>query len=162
MSAAADVATWVASTPLAELMRTHLWLYPVVEIAHILGFVVLVGGVALFDLRVLGFARALPVDLLGRHLLPWSVASLGLVVPAGLLLFSTDPHSLLDNPAFQLKLGLIGCAGINALTFHVGPYRTVAQWSVGTRSPMRARAQALLSIVLWIGIICCGRLLAYV
>lgn len=56
MPAVADAATWVASTPLAGLMRTDPWLYPIVEIVHILGFVVLVGGVTLFDLRVLGFA----------------------------------------------------------------------------------------------------------
>ena len=162
MSTAAGAATWVASTPLADLMRSHLWLYPIVEIVHILGFVVLVGGVSLFDVRVLGFARALPVDLLWRHLLPWSLASVGLVVPAGLLLFSADPHSLVNNPAFQLKLGLIGCAGINALLFHLGPYRGVARWNVASPAPAAARVQALLSILLWIAIICCGRLLAYV
>lgn len=159
---AAGAATWVASTPLAELMRTHLWLYPAVEIVHIAGFVVLVGGVTLFDLRVLGFARRLPVAALGRHLLPWSVASLGLVVPAGLLLFSADPQSLLDNPAFQLKLALIACAGVNALLFHIGPYRTVGGWSVDATAPARARVQALLSLLLWLAIISCGRLIAYV
>lgn len=162
MSAVADAATWVASTPLSELMRTHLWLYPVVEIVHILGFIVLVGGVALFDLRVLGFARALPVQALGRHLLPWSVASAGVVIPAGLLLFSADPHSLAGNPAFRLKLILIGCAGINALLFHTGSYRTVARWNADARAPVPARIHAALSIALWVGVVCCGRLLAYV
>jgi hypothetical protein len=162
MPAAADAASWLASTPLSELMRNHLWMYPIVEIIHILGFIVLVGGVTLFDLRVLGMARTLPVTELGRHVLPWSVANLGLVVPAGLLLFSADPHSLANNPAFQLKLTLIACAGVNALLFHLGPYRSVAQWNLGVTAPLRARAQALLSILLWIGIVCCGRLLAYV
>jgi hypothetical protein len=162
MSVAAQAAAWVASTPLSELMRTHVWMYPIVEIIHILGFIVLVGGVTLFDLRVLGFAPALPVDALGRHLLPWSVASAGLVIPAGLLLFSADPHSLAGNPAFQLKLSLIACAGVNALLFHTGPYRTVARWNAHTPAPARARLHALLSIGLWVAIVCCGRLLAYV
>lgn len=162
MAVPADAAAWVASTALSGLMRSNLWLYPIVEIVHILGFVVLVGGVALFDLRVLGFARTLPVKSLGRHLLPWSIASLGLVVPAGLMMFSADPQGLLDNQVFLLKLTLIALAGLNALLFHVGVYRNVAAWDVATPAPALARFQAMLSLLLWVAIISCGRLLAYV
>jgi hypothetical protein len=158
----ADAAIWLALSPLSRLMRSDPWLYPSVEIVHILGFAVLVGGVTLFDLRVLGFARAIPVQLLGRHLLPWSLASLILVVPAGLMMFSADPQSLINNRVFLLKLALIASAGVNALLFHVGVYRTVAAWNTLTPAPPLARAQALLSILLWIAIISCGRLLAYV
>lgn len=162
MPADGGAAHWLASTALSELMRGNLWLYPIAEIVHITGITVLVGGVTLFDLRVLGFGRALPVDQLGRHLLPWAVASLGLVVPAGLLLFSADPAAMLDNRVFLLKLSLIACAGINALLFHAGVYRTVAGWNTGAAAPALARMHALASILLWIAIICCGRLLAYV
>jgi hypothetical protein len=158
----ANAALWLASTPLSRLMRNDPWLYPSVEIVHILGFAVLVGGVSLFDLRVLGFARGIPVQLLGRHLLSWSLGSLALVVPAGVLMFSAHPQALLDNRVFLLKLALIASAGVNALLFHVGVYRTVDGWNTVTAAPPLARAQALLSMLLWIAIICCGRLLAYV
>jgi hypothetical protein len=139
-------------------------LYPLVEIVHIVGFTVLVGAVAMFDLRLLGFgparpAEALPVQALARHLLPWSWAALLLIVPSGVLLFSTQPE-LLDNRTFLLKLALIGAAGGNALAFHVGPWRAVARWPA--RAPLRARLHATLSLLLWIGVIACGRLLAYV
>ena len=157
-----DAAAWLAHTPLSQAMRSDPWLYPLVEIVHIAGFAVLVGGAVLFDLRVLGFARALPVPLLARHLLRWSVAALLLIVPAGLLLFSAHPDELARNPVFQLKLALIGAAGLNALAFHVFPYRSVAQWERAHTAPFAARAQALLSILLWLGVISCGRLLAYV
>lgn len=153
---------WVASTALSELMRSNLWLYPIAEIVHIVGIAVLVGGVALFDLRVLGFGRALPVDQLARHLLPWSVASLGLVVPAGLLLFSADPAALISNRVFLLKLTLISVAGLNALLFHLGVFRSVAEWNTGRGAPPLARMHAVASLVLWIAVISCGRLLAYV
>lgn len=158
----ADAAIWLRLSWLSQRMRGDPWLYPSVEIIHILGFVVLVGGVTLFDLRVLGFARAIPVRQLGQHLLPWSLASLALVVPAGIMMFSADPQSLVNNRVFLLKLTLIVAAGLNALLFHVGVYRTVAGWNTGVAAPPLARAQALLSILLWIAIICCGRLLAYV
>ena len=115
----------------------------------------------MFDLRVLGFAKTLPLRSLGRHLLRWSIAGLALVVPAGLMMFSAHPHEFLDNPVFLLKLTLIGAAGANALLFHVGVYRSVASWNVNEPAPTRAKVQALGSLVVWVGVISCGRLLAY-
>src|SRR5688572_17041555 len=92
-----DAANIAASLPLAQAMREHAWLYPIVETLHIIGFTVLVGAVAMFDLRVLGFGRQLPAKALGRHLLPWSAGSMLLVLPTGVLLFVADPLALLAN-----------------------------------------------------------------
>ena len=154
-----DAANIAASLPLAQAMREHAWLYPIVETLHIIGFTVLVGAVAMFDLRVLGFGRQLPVKALGRHLLPWSAGSMLLVLPTGLLLFVADPLALLANRVFLLKLALIAVAGLNALAFHAGPYRRAEAWP--QRAPGRAILHALLSLGLWIAVIACGRLLAY-
>jgi len=152
---------WLGGTALSQAMRGDPWLYPLVEIVHIVGFAVLVGSVVLFDLRVLGCARGLPVQMLAQHLLRWGVGALLLIVPAGVLLFSAHPDELARNPAFQLKLVLIAAAGLNALAFHVFPYRSVTQWDRNVNAPPAARMHALLSILLWIGVITCGRLLAY-
>lgn len=146
--------------PVARAMRESLWLYPIVEVVHLVGIAVLVGGVILFDLRVLGFSRRMPVDLLARHLLPWSVAALLLIVPSGLLMFSAHPSDFLGGGVFVIKMGLLMLAGLNALAFHLGPFRNAAAWSAG--APGAAKVQALASIALWIGVIACGRLLAYV
>lgn len=161
MQATAGVLGWLGSTPLAEAMRGDIWLYPVVEIFHIAGFTLLVGAIAMFDLRVLGWARFLPVDALGRFLLPWSAAGLLLIVPAGLMMFCAHPHDFAGNPVFLLKLSLIAAAGINALLFHRGAYRSVAAWNAGRGAPVAARLHAGVSLALWIAVICCGRLLAY-
>jgi len=158
---AAEAFTWLAASVLSQAMRASPWLYPVVEIVHIAGFAVLVGSVVLFDLRVLGCATTLPVSMLGRHLLRWAMASLLFVVPAGLLLFTAHPVELARNPAFQLKLVLIAGAGLNAVLFHLLPYRGVAGWERERRAPALARGQALLSMLLWLGIIGCGRFIAY-
>jgi len=140
-------------------MRGSTWLYPVVEVVHITGLSVLVGSVAMFDLRVLGFGPSVAVQAAGRMLLPWSVMSLFAIVPAGLLLFSAHPNELAVNPVFQFKLILIGLAGLNALSFHFGIYRTAATWH--PIAPARARLHAAASLGLWIGVITCGRFLAY-
>ena len=93
--------------------------------------------------------------------LPWAAASLLLIVPAGLLMFASQPADFLGNPTFALKLALIATAGVNAALFHVGVYRGVAAWDVATPAPRRAKAHAALSLLLWVAVIACGRLLAY-
>jgi len=152
---------WLNDSSLGAAMRGDLWLYPLVEVVHILGFAILVGSVVMFDLRVLGVSRTIEVTALARHLLPWSVAALLLIVPAGLMMFSAHPHDFASNDIFILKLCLIATAGLNAVLFHVGVYRSVTAWNTGVAAPGVARLQALVSIVIWVSVILCGRLLAY-
>jgi hypothetical protein len=100
------------------------------------------------------------VRALARLLLPWSVASLGLIVPTGLLLFAAHADEFLESRVFATKMALILAAGINAAMFLTGPYQSVKSWDTGAPAPILARASVALSIVLWIGVISCGRLIA--
>lgn len=152
---------WLEVSGLGEAMRKSPWMYPIVEIVHIFGFVILVGAVLMFDLRVLGLGRGLPVDVLARHLLRWSWAGFALVLPAGLMMFTAHATEFATNPAFQSKLALLAGAGVNAAFFHALPYRSVHAWRAVAVAPGSARASALLSIAIWIGVITCGRLIAY-
>ena len=151
----------VEALPVARMMRESLWAYPIVETIHIVGFVILVGSVVMFDLRVLGLSRNLSVRALSRHLLPWSIAALFLIVPTGFLMFTAHATDFLGNRTFQLKMGLLMLAGINAVIFRTGPYQSVAHWDIATRAPIAAQLSVAVSIAIWIAIIACGRLLAY-
>ena len=152
---------WIEQSPLAVAMRQDLWLYPSVEILHILGLVTLVGSIAMLDLRLLGLSRALPVQRLARHLLPWTWGALLVIVPTGTLMFMAHASEFIDNSAFVLKLTLIFAAALNAAALHLGPFRSVADWNVRVPIPPRAKVHAALSLLLWAGVIACGRLLAY-
>lgn len=152
---------WLETSALAAAMRHSLWLYPIVEIVHIVGFVVLVGAAVMFDLRLLGVSRTLPASAMARHHLPWARAALVLVVPSGLLMFIAHATEFAQNPAFRVKLLLLAGAGLNALVFHRGAFRSVTGWESGTAVPFLARAAAVVSLVLWVGVIAAGRLLAY-
>ena len=152
---------WLETTQLAMAMREWLWLYPIIEILHIIGLAVLVGAAALFDFRLLGMARGIPVTSLAGYLLPCARASLLLIIPSGLMMFSAHATEMAENPAFQLKLMLLAAAGLNAAAFHWGIFRTVAAWNQNTAAPARAKIAAILSLTLWSGVITCGRLLAY-
>lgn len=152
---------WLEDTALAVSVRESSWVYPAVETAHIIGFVVLVGAAAMFDLRLLGFARRLPVSDTARHLLRWSQLSLLVVVPSGLLLFITQATEMAANPIFRLKLVLIAAAGLNALAFHRWTFKRVAEWDQHVKAPPGAKLAAVLSLALWMSVITCGRFLAY-
>jgi hypothetical protein len=154
-------AVWLETSGLAIAMRQWLWLYPTVEIVHIVGFVVLVGAAFMFDLRLLGLSRALAVSAMAGHLLRWARLALVLVVPSGVLMFMAHATEMLDNPAFQLKLSLIAAAFLNAGIFHRWPFRAVGDWDTELPAPPAARAAGVLSLLLWTGVIACGRLLAY-
>lgn len=152
---------WLETSALAAAMRQWQWLYPIVEIVHILGFVLVVGGAFFFDLRLLGRGRSLTVSGLAAHLLTWARTSFLLVVPTGVMMFSAHATEFAVNPAFRIKLILIAAALLNAAAFHRWPFRSVARWEVRAATPAWARVAAVTSLACWIGVIACGRLLAY-
>lgn len=154
-------AVWLETSGLAVAMRQWLWLYPTVEILHIVGFVLLVGAAFMFDLRLLGLSRTLPVSGMALHLLRWARLALLLVVPSGVLMFMAHATEMLENPAFRLKLLLIAAALLNAGIFHRWPFRAVGDWDTELAAPLPARLAGILSLLLWTGVISCGRLLAY-
>lgn len=156
----ASLLSWLESSAPAVWVRESIWAYPAIETAHILGFTVLVGGAVMFDLRLLGFTRALPIVAAARHLLRWSRLSLLVVVPTGVMLFMTQAVATWANPAFRLKLLLLAAAGLNALVFHLWTFKSVEEWEQRP-APVKAKVVALLSLVIWAGVITCGRLIAY-
>ena len=152
----------IEASALGQAMRQWLWLYPAVETAHIVGISILVGSIAILDLRLLGLSRALPVRKLAAHVLPWSIASFALILPSGLAMFVAHAGELIANPVFVLKFCLIFAALTNAAVFHAGVFRGAASWDVDAMPPPAARLAATLSLLLWLSVIACGRLLAYV
>jgi hypothetical protein len=151
----------IESTALGLAMRQSTWLYPAVETVHIVGLAILVGSIAVLDLRLLGLSRSLPVRKLAAHTLPWTLASFLLILPSGLMMFAAHATDFIGSPVFALKMCLIMAAGTNAALFHAGVFRGAAAWDVDAMPPAAARASAALSLLLWVSVIACGRLLAY-
>ncbi len=152
----------IEALPLAVAMRHELWLYPAVEIVHICGFVVLVGSIVVLDLRLLGLSQSVSARALSRHILPWSLGALLVIVPTGILMFVAHASDLISNRAFQVKLGLLTLAAVNAAMFHTGAFQRYAQWDRDVSTPPAVKAHAAASLVIWAGVISCGRLLAYI
>ena len=143
-------------------MRDSLWLYPAAETLHLLGLATLVGCAAAFDLRLLGVSRHLPARATARHLLTCARTGFAVAAVSGFSLFTADATALADNPAFRWKLALIAIAGLNALRFHLGPFRTANDWDRGVPTPVPAKVAAAVSLLVWVGAVAAGRLIAYV
>lgn len=135
-------------------LQTSPWAYPALETAHIAGIALLFGSLVLFELRVLGLGRELPPRALARVALPLSLAGFGVAALSGLVMFATQPLELLPNPAFRLKMLILFVASTNAGWFH-------ARGSLA-RADAIAKLQAIVSALLWLTVIACGRAIAYV
>ncbi|MGH9194836.1 MAG: DUF6644 family protein, partial [Acidimicrobiia bacterium] len=94
-------------------MRNSIWLYPIVEIVHLFGIVLLVGSAFMFDLRLLGLSRHVRVTDMARHLLPRARRGLAIVLPSGLLMFAAQATDWGTSPVFRVKLVLIILAILN-------------------------------------------------
>lgn len=134
-------------------VQSHPWAYPVLEIFHILGIALLLGNLVLFELRVFGRGAALPVQPLARLALGTALAGFGIAATSGLLMFASQPGELLANRAFTLKMLLLFAAGGNAAWFH-------GRGSLVRRDGL-ARVLLLVSTVLWLAVLSCGRWIAY-
>lgn len=146
---------------LGETMRGTLLLYPAVEVLHILGFILLVGSIVGFDLRLLGLSPRLAAHTYARHAVPLAMLGFFIAAPTGIALFSTEATHIAVNPAFQVKLACVAIGLANAGLFHLGPWRNMDLWGVTTYVPPLARIGAAVSLLAWIGAVIGGRLIAY-
>jgi hypothetical protein len=151
---------WLETTPIANAIRDHAWIYPALESAHYIGLACLVGAIMLIDLRLLGFARSLPMrSLIG--LVPWVWAGFIINATSGTLIFIYGATNFSGNPAFRIKLVLMLLAGINAMIFTIAAAKSGSGWVDSGRVPPAIKVVATASFLLWLGVVTAGRWMAY-
>ena len=152
---------WLENTWIANEIRTVPWLYPTFETGHYIGLSLLVGGIMLIDLRVLGFARALPLkSMIG--LLPFVWVGFLINVFTGSMLFIYGATNFGPNRAFQLKMAFLLIAGLNALAFDLAVRRSGGSWVVTDHPPTLVKGFATLSLIFWVCVVTTGRWMAYI
>jgi len=129
------------------------WVYPALEVAHIVGIALLIGSLAVFELRVWGLGGAVELRALARLALPIALGGFALALCSGAVMFLSQIDEMLGNKAFLAKMGLLVLAGANAVAFHLRGGLAV--------DDALARAQTALSLGLWIAVVFCGRWIAY-
>jgi hypothetical protein len=153
---------WIYQTRLSTAIRESVWVFPIIESIHVLSITILVGTIAILDFRLLGLVmKREPVSRIARQVLPWTWAGFAVMFVTGLLLSLAEAATNYYNLAFRIKLVLLVLVGVNPLIFHLSVFRKVSTWDLAGSAPLRARAAAICSLVLWAGIIVAGRMIAY-
>ena len=158
------ICQWLEHSSLGMGIRSSDWLFYFIESLHVFGIILMVGTVAMIDLRLLGSGlfRRQPFSEVAAQFLPWTWTGFGILFATGsLLLISEAATKLYVSPSFWIKLSLIFLAGINTIVFHLTIYRNVRKWDDNLRTPPAARAAAWISLTLWAGVVFAGRGIAY-
>ena len=148
---ASAFSTWVRESP-------SVWAYPTILTLHTVGLGVLVGANWMVDLRVLGFARAIPVGVLTRAF-PAMWAGFWLNAITGVMLFAADPIAKGTTAVFMWKLAII-VVGVALL---ISLKRRLYGQNADIETPgLGVKAMAAASLVAWVAAIATGRWMAYV
>ena len=133
--------------------------YATLNVLHLLGLVLLVGGIGVVDLRLCGLGRAIPARALARFLTPYAVAGLVVAAASGIGLFAADAVSLFGSNTFRWKLVLITLGLFNAALFRLAWRGQLDNWD--QNPPILAVAAATASLAIWLAVGTLGRLIAY-
>jgi len=136
------------------------WGWPLSETVHFLGLSLLIGTIGMFDLRLLGMGKRVPLRALHK-LVPWGIAGYVLALLTGLLFLATEPDQYIYNSAFHWKMFFMTLAGLNVATFYLGFFRRVKLVGSNESAALPAKMIAAFSLFLWIGVIVFGRMLTF-
>ena len=151
---------WMESSPLSIWVRESNFGYYILLNAHAIGMALVVGVVLMLDLRLLGFARSVPLKVFDRLL---AVGWIGFAVnfASGAILFAAQGQRYMQNTPFLIKIGLILLGGFTMWLLGRMMRQSGAQGEKGGEVGSSGRSVAFLSMVFWIGAIVAGRIIAY-
>jgi hypothetical protein len=150
---------WCNGSFFGHGIRDSVWLFPFVEIFHLLALGLLGGTVVILNLSLLGFRfRGEPVAAMARDVRPWMIGSIAVMLISGFLLFSTEAVKMYGSPAFQFKMSCLLLAILFTFTLH----RKVTMLDEGRIAPVWRKLAAVVCIVLWTAVALGGRAIGYV
>jgi hypothetical protein len=156
------ICAWLDQTPLSQAIQVTNWVVPAVQTVHILAIAVVASSALLIDLRVIGvFGADQPLKDVSSRFLPFVWWPLLILLVTGAIMVTGEPPRSLKNPVFQLKMGLLVVAvvitGLLQFLLRRDPtFGDPGSWGRGAAATI-----AVLSMLLWSGIIFAGRWIAY-
>ena len=158
-----ELCTWLEESPLGLAITESEWLFPAIETLHVLALALVIGSIAMLDLRLLGVSnRDRGVIQLAEDTLPWTWSAFVVAAITGALMFVSAATSYYENVPFRIKLVLLALAGLNMAIFHFTAYRAAHDRNFTFPTPQAARIAASLSLLFWIGVVVAGRWIGFV
>ncbi len=147
----------------ATAIREGESLFPWFESVHVLAIVLVVGAIAMVDMRLLGWtSRDRAVGAITAEVLPVTWVAFLVAAVTGALMFCAKAMIYGHNIYFLLKMGFLLLAGCNMLYFHKFSQQGIESWGQpGGAVPKGAKMAGGVSLALWIFIIVFGRLIGF-
>jgi hypothetical protein len=154
---------WLENTSIAQAIAEGENLFPWIEGVHVLAITLVVGSIAIVDLRLIGFAsRDHAVTRITKDVLPLTWVAFVVAALSGGLLFASKAMTYGHNFFFQGKLILLVLAGLNMALFHVLVSRDVERWgSTPHTTPLPAKVAGACSLCLWVAVVAFGRWIGF-
>ena len=152
----------IQSSGLMTHVRETPWVYPIIMSIHLVCIAVFGGMILVTDLRLLGAGlKDKTVAEVVGGLRPFKRIGFVVMVTCGLLLAGSEAPRYYRNPYFLAKMALLVLVGVHAMVFKPKVYDHPEELDKSPMLPTRAKAAAMLSLILWVSIPVCGRLIAY-
>jgi hypothetical protein len=158
-------ASFLVSLGIGDYVAARDWVWPLCETLHFIGMCLLLGTVGVVDLRILGVAKGIPIQLLEKFI-PIGVIAFLINLATGFIFIAGNPvggpMEYLTNLSLQLKMLVVLIAGINLVLFYfTGLERALAGVPADGDAPGAAKAVAAVSLTAWIAVIIFGRFIMY-
>lgn len=156
-----ELNNWLLGSSLNQWIMGTNWVWPAFETLHFFGLCLLLGGLLVIDLRLVGFGKN--ISLQGAHkLLPLVIIGFVINLFTGAMFYVGDPERYAVNIGFQIKMVMVVLAGLNALWFFLRIEKPMKHWDEFGSTSLEAKTIGVLSLLLWFGVLACGRLIPYV
>jgi hypothetical protein len=153
---------WLYDSPVGVAIRENGLLFPWIESVHVLAITLVVGSIAIVDLRLLGLtSRNRAISRLSGEILPVTWTAFGFAAVTGLLLFTSNAVRYSHNPFFLAKMCLLVLAYFNMLLFNVIISRGIERWDESPTVPAAVRFAGAASLTLWIAVVVTGRWIGF-
>jgi len=155
-------ASWLHKTPLSLAFQHQVaWLWPTCETIHFAGLALLLGVAGMFDLRLLGFMKRVPISVV-KDFMPWALVGFTLNLLTGMIFVISEPAQYFGNPTWWVKVAFLIVAGANALIFETAYGRRAAAIPAGEDTPMPLKIIGGISLISWLGVLVAGRFLPFI
>jgi uncharacterized membrane protein len=152
----------IQNSPLGIYIAESAWAFPTFETIHVFAVVTVFGTIAVMDLRMIGLAsQGRPLTAVSRDTLTLTWTAFVVAAITGTLLFTSKATYYMVNPWFIGKMVLMALAGLNMILFHLIPWKSVKSFDSTPAIPGGVRRAGIVSLLLWIGVICCGRMIGF-
>ncbi len=161
-----ELADWLANAPVREFSASLLssvpGLPPILQTVHLLSIVAIMTSVVMIDLRILGLAvpSQSTAEMINR-LSPWTLWGVVGAASSGIWFLFARPNRYFSNPVFQIKFGLLAAAVLLTVIFYRWSSTEINIWHGPGNRIVVAKIYALVSLLLWLGVVMAGRWIAY-